>query len=200
MYYYSLLDGVKMGKSLYISIDSKEIEEYRTLLKNNEQNLSARKILPIACRYAPPLAIILFKLKRNIYCENSLKTEYWHNWLYHAAAASEISIWKKRVDSYKGCFNHKKKMIEFPNDELFDSFYEEYEYEPDEQTLEIQNRNIPPLNQFVNDYIKADDKNAPIEKTEKSPSSWKDFYEKYKKNGIYHPDDEFLNELSQVIY
>jgi hypothetical protein len=173
--------GIKMGKSLYISIDSKETEEYKTIntVNNNDEiTLPARKILPLVCKYAPPCAVSLFKLKRDIYCENNLKTEYWNHWLYHAVA-SGAHVWKKRVETYRGYCDHIKKTIEFPNDELFDSFYEEYEYEPDEQPLEIQNKNIPPLH---------------------LTGSWKDFYEKYRKNGIFQPDYESLCELDKVIY
>ena len=176
MYYYSLLDGIKMGKSLYISVDAKETEIYKTIYKNND--LSARKILSCACKYVPQFPAGLFKLSRDIYNEKNLKNEYWLYWMYHASATP---VWKARVESFQGVCNHVKKSLEFPNDDLLEAFYEAYEYEPDEQAQEIQDKNIPSFTTNTN-------------------NTWCDFYETYKKNGIYFPDKDILCELEKVIY
>ena len=176
MYYYSLLDGIKMGKSLYISVDAKETEIYKTIYKNND--VPARKILSCACKYVPRFPAGLFKLSRDIYNETNLKNEYWLYWMYHASATP---VWKARVESFQGVCNHVKKSLEFPNDDLLEAFYEAYEYEPDEQAQEIQDKNIPSFNTNNN-------------------TTWCDFYETYKKNGIYFPDKDLLCELEKVIY
>jgi hypothetical protein len=70
----------------------------------------------------------------------------------------------------------KQKIIfkDVPDDELMQEFYYLYGLEPDEQTLETQNKSIQTIEKIHN---------------------WKWFNLKYKKNGIFEVYDEELDEF-----
>lgn len=98
-----------------------------------------------------------------------LQKKYWYEWLYYASFSP---IWANRIKKYNGKINHEYKKIEFiqNNIELYDdeeeSFYEQFNYEPDEQKREIQNRNIGPIRSITNQTS---------------------FYNEFKYNSLYDP-------------
>ena len=53
---------------------------------------------------------------------------------------------KKRFDKYKIKVSDKKQLIEFDDDDELEKFYEEYGYEPDEQSAEIQQKSSIEIN------------------------------------------------------
>ena len=61
----------------------------------------------------------------------------WYHWEYFAY---ETPLWKKRFDKYKIKINHEKQKIEFLDVDEEEEFYDQWYYEPDEQTKEVQNR------------------------------------------------------------
>jgi hypothetical protein len=61
------------------------------------------------------------------------------NWLYYASRAP---IWRERIYNYGGEIVDKEKMVLFNNDDQLEEFYENYGFELDEQTVEIQRSTI----------------------------------------------------------
>jgi hypothetical protein len=67
--------------------------------------------------------------------------------IYHQcwlACASYSPIWMARIEAHGGSRTANNKMV-FAKEEDEESFYEKYGYEPDEQPMEVQRRNIPPI-------------------------------------------------------
>ena len=77
-----------------------------------------------------------FTLKRqNI----DLHNIFWHHWEYYAYFSP---LWKKRFLKNDIHIDHEQKKIIFNNVDEEEEFYEEYGYEPDEQSKEIQEKSI----------------------------------------------------------
>ena len=87
----------------------------------------------------------LFSISKNIGCfqldRNKLDVSniQWYNWEYYAYKSP---IWQKRFDNYNIKVNHIKKTIRFKNIDEEEKFYEKYNYEPDEQSKETQEKSI----------------------------------------------------------
>ena len=177
MNYYCLCNGIKMGKSLYVSVDIEDTIMYETIYKNDEHKLYHWQILSIACIYGTNdhNYLGLFKLKRNINKTTSIKPEYWYHWLYHAAFSP---IWGARIKDFGGILNHETKKIDFPDDDILEEFCENYGYEPDEQKLEVQKKNIPDISNEI---------------------TWAKFHEIHKNNSLYNISQEQLVELEEIV-
>ena len=66
--------------------------------------------------------------------------------IYHTqwlACASKSPIWAKRIATHRGSV--VKNTVLFATEAMEETFYNKYGYEPDEQTMEVQHRNIPPI-------------------------------------------------------
>ncbi len=66
--------------------------------------------------------------------------------MYHSCwlvCASYSPLWAKRIAVHGGTVVHSK--VVFKNEELEESFYTKYGYEPDEQSMEVQYRNMCPI-------------------------------------------------------
>lgn len=75
-----------------------------------------------------------FNLKRRKY---NLKEMFWYNWEYFAYKSL---IWKKRFDMCDIEVDHENLKIVFKNEDEEEEFYEKYNFEPDEQTKEVQEK------------------------------------------------------------
>jgi hypothetical protein len=175
MHYYYLLNNFKMGKSMYISVDMEDTIIYETILNGEVTTFRPYKILPMACMCGTNDLKYLgfFKLKREIYKDLGIKNEYDYHWEYYAYLSP---VWKKRMEEFQGFLNHETKRLEFPDDDLFEEFYDQYAYEPDEQKISTKEKNIPTIT---------------FEKT------CKDFYELHKNASLYVVDENYLNELEK---
>ena len=80
-----------------------------------------------------------FPLERFNY---NLKEMFWYHWEYFAYNSP---LWKKRFEKFKIKINHEKKCIDFLDDDELDEFYDQYNYEPDEQCLETQQKSTLPI-------------------------------------------------------
>ena len=67
---------------------------------------------------------------------NNSVDELCENWLYHA---SHSPIWLKRIHSCNGEVNHETKQVNFASSLYEDDFHNSYDFEPDEQSLDVQN-------------------------------------------------------------
>lgn len=118
-------------KKIFLALTYNDIKGYKTLLSNEGR---ARKILPKAYKYSIRYdGESLFHFAR---CDiESLQKEYYYHWIYHA---SFTPIWSNRIHKYNGIISHEKKDVIFENEDEYELFYQWFNYEPDEQTKEIQ--------------------------------------------------------------
>lgn len=175
MLMFSHAQKLTMGKNLYLIVEDEEILKYNTMESDYDKSFYPYKILPLVTKHAidEENYLSLFALQREII---DLKTAYYYHWDYYAVGSP---VWKERVETFKGHANHTTKRLDFPDDDYFEDFYNKYNYEPDEQSSETQNKNIQPIRQ---------------ERT------WGQFYEEHKKNGLYVPDEEYLEDFDKVNY
>jgi hypothetical protein len=115
--------------------DEKEDEEKK--VEETEANINPRHVLKQARKYSIDeygcLSLFIRK-KREVNV-----TELYHNhWLYYCSFSS---IWKKRLEQFGGKSNHELKKIEFDNKDIEEEFYNYFNYEPDEQVKEVEEKN-----------------------------------------------------------
>jgi hypothetical protein len=83
-------------------------------------------------------AFSLSRYKQDFY--KDILRLYWDYFVY------ECPLWKKRIDKYHGKRVKNKYELYFQNDDEFDGFYEEFNYEPDEQSKSVQDMSICEIN------------------------------------------------------
>jgi hypothetical protein len=113
------------SKPRFVVIKDEQIDKYKTV----EPTDRMWKHLQIVCE--KPLDSEKMTKKK----EEKLLHIFREKWLYYA---SRSLIWKKRILEYKGKVDNRKKTVEFMNDDESELFYEKFNYEPDEQPLELQ--------------------------------------------------------------
>jgi hypothetical protein len=95
------------------------------------------KTLPIKRLYSISPTIGCFGLSRFCPQYPSMKHLLGFHWQYFASFSP---LWKKRFTH--ATRNRKEMCMIFENDDVFEQFHELYDYEPDEQTQEVQERSI----------------------------------------------------------
>ena len=177
---YSMIDDLKMGKKLYLSVEPDEILTYQTVSPLNMVNYRPYKVLPEVCCYSIDghNYLSLFKLNRSYYNANqeNIQRIYLHHWEYYASFSP---VWLERIQKFGGKINHDTKKVDFSDDDLLEQFYEEFGYEPDEQKKSVQEKSIQPI---------------------QKEKSWLLFYETFQKNGLYKPDMDKMAELDIIEY
>jgi hypothetical protein len=165
---FSMTEKIKKGKIIYIAVDPDDIIQYDTVHGNRE--LKAYNILKNECSQGinDTNHLSLFKLTRSKYV---LKDAYFNNWEYHASFSP---LWSQRIQWYGGYPDYNSQKIIFTEDDSAEKFYRLYGYEPDEQTLEVQEKSVGLIKKVYN---------------------WKWFYDTYKKNGIFEVYEEELEEF-----
>jgi hypothetical protein len=134
----------------------------------------AYKVLPKTTLYAidEHNYLSLFHLKRET---KNIRQAYLDEWLYYALKSP---LWAQRVETCGGCtIQEDIKMVEFATEEGMETFYENFGYEPDEQSTETQNKCIQPI-------IKA--------------RTWESFYREQKGRGIIEMDKTLLTGLDKI--
>ena len=111
----------------FIAIQETQIEKYKT----KEPTQYLWKHLSIVCEKP------VFKNKLSKKNEIKILDIFRDKWLF---CASFSPIWKKRIQEYNGKIIGRTSEIVFENDDDYDNFYDKYNYEPDEQSLEIQKK------------------------------------------------------------
>jgi hypothetical protein len=146
LHLYGLKKNVKMGKKLYLYVEPEEVIMYETIQvdltrKENQliSKLPAYKILPLAAIYS-----INSTQKLGVFSHLNLdlRKAYLDDWLYYA---SKSPIWLDRILRYGGKVNNITIQVEFSNEDLEEDFYNNYGYEPDEQSREVQEKSIQTL-------------------------------------------------------
>ncbi len=112
--------------------------------------LSNKDVLKRECKYAINCSqmLHLFDLERHKEGHNALVQMYRENWLNHC---TKTPYWLKKIAECNGTVNVETDILEFPNIEQEELFYEKYGLEPDEQSLEVQHASIEPIILSSND-------------------------------------------------
>lgn len=133
-YYYK---REKQKKLQDILISNKSISPIK---KERYEISQIYKTLKMHRKYSVSKNIGCFNLSRFNY---NLKNMFWYHWEYFAYKSP---LWKKRFNLYKIKVNHQQKVIEFLDEEEEEEFYEKYNYEPDEQSKETQEKSTLDIN------------------------------------------------------
>jgi len=154
----------------YIVFDTTD-NDYPTL-----KDVLPRKVLQMATKYSIQDVefLELFCSSKDIH---DYQNNYKNNWLYYASFSP---IWNNRIREKNGKIDTEKKLVDFEDDDM-DTFYDEFGYEPDEQSIETQNRNIGPLRPF-------------------SREKMKEFIDKYNKNGVVSFDEKIDGKIDETIW
>lgn len=173
---FSIKNNLVLGKKIKPTLLENDNQNYATTSHEfTEGRCFAYKILKQECKFSIDTNnnLSLFHLKRD---KNDIKDAYLNNWLYFAAFSP---IWKERIINFNGAINHCKKVIEFSDDEDFEMFYNKYNYEPDEQPVEVQNKSIQKI---------------------ETTKTWESFYEKNNKNCLIDLDSDYLVDITKIYY
>ena len=163
-----------MGRNLYIH--PKECGIYETMnTKLTISILQPYKILSLAriCYIDSGNYLSLFNLKRD---KTDMTTAYRQNWLYHASFSP---LWKTRINDYKGEIHLDKKTVTFNEDEYEEKFREKYDYEPDEQKKDVQDKSIQEI---------------------KSERNWLSFYKEHRNETIVEIDEDIIKDIEKITY
>jgi len=136
---------LKNGKNVYITVKKEEVEEFQTI-DPFLTNMKLYRFLNNVCKYSinEYKYLGLFKLSRDsLINENkTVKTIYNDEWLYYA---SKSCLWLERIQKYSGIQDDNNKTIIFPSDDEYEDFHNKYNYEPDEQSMELKERVVPEI-------------------------------------------------------
>ena len=94
------------------------------------------KTLPNVRLYSISNNIGCFQLDRKNF---NIKEMFWYHWEYFAYRSP---IWQERFNKLDIVIDHENKKIVFNNEDQEEEFYEEYNYEPDEQSKEVQEKSV----------------------------------------------------------
>jgi hypothetical protein len=167
---FSTQENRVVNKKLYVKVKEEEITRFKTV--EGSKDLRNDKLLKKVYQHGIDTEnyLSLFSSKRDV----ALRDNYFYRWEYYASFSP---LWADRIQRYHGNINHATKKIEFEDEEEEEDFYDHFNYEPDEQSLETQNKSIQPI---------------------VCKRSWKEFYEEHKYNGLFEPDLEYLEEFDNV--
>lgn len=116
-------------KNFRVSLKESDIEKF-----NNNSDITQRMVLKTKCVYKIRKEVNkLFDIDLPEFCE--IKNNYYYHWLYFACKSP---IWNERIILFHGIVNDDKKEIEFENNDCLEKFYNLYNYEPDEQSIDTQ--------------------------------------------------------------
>jgi hypothetical protein len=171
---FSIKDKLVKGKNFYITISPEEIVQYETIDANKD--LRAYRILQTACICGIDdlKHLSLFKLERDKLSKIGVKLVDLYNdkWLYQASFSP---LWFDRIKRHRGYVDYTKQTVEFVDEDLQQSFFTKYGYEPDEQPINIKEKSI-----------------MEIEKV----NNWTSFYNTYNQNNLFKMDEDELEELN----
>lgn len=166
--YYNKKLKIKMKKNMIVDSFDKDLDQFKTI--QVQDDLPAYKILPIAYEYEifdENNYIHLFDNRKNLIKREEIIDMYQYKWLYHASFSP---LWFYRIQKYNGSISHSTKTVTFEDEESLQEFYLFYGYDPDELPREIQNKSIGYISNCEEMY---------------EGKTWKTFYDKYGKNGLY---------------
>jgi hypothetical protein len=134
--------NVILNKKMYISISDIELTNIfdihdTPIPLSKYNNLQIYKTLSYKREYSIPKSISAFYLSReNIDNINHL---FWYHWEYYAYNSP---LWKERFDKFNITINDEKQKIEFNDDDELEEFYQQWGYEPHEQSSDTINKRM----------------------------------------------------------
>ena len=161
------------GKSFYVIVEPEDTIMYETIAPD-KKSYSPYKVLPMACLYSIDKYhyLSLFTIARKYEAKPMLC--YFDQWLYYATYSP---VWENRVKTFHGTIHHERKQVVFLNEEQEESFYDNYGYEPDEQKIATQHKNMQPL---------------------KQERSWNTLFQTHKANGLFQDEDGLVECLEEI--
>jgi hypothetical protein len=119
--------------NMIVKLQEKDIVKYKTIILNNPT-----KVLKEACKYSLRKNVNeLFDLE--LPSQEEIVNIFNDNWLFYAYKSR---IWEKRIIQYGGTPNNEKCTIDFPDDELYEEFTEQWYYDTDEQDIDVKKKMI----------------------------------------------------------
>ena len=127
---------------MFVSITQKE-EDLISELPNHDQDKPSKPYekLKSGRQYTINKTIGCFDLSR-FNLSQEYKQFYYHNWEYFAVKEPILERKMIPFDVKSDPDNYKILFENDPNDDKYEAFYEKYGYEPDEQSLETQEKSI----------------------------------------------------------
>lgn len=161
------------GKSFYVIVEPEETIMYETICPD-KKSYSPYKVLPMACLYSIDKFnyLSLFTVARKYEAKPMLC--YFDQWLYYA---SYSPVWTNRLKMFNGIINHEKKKVVFEDENNEESFYDNYGYEPDEQKIATQHKNMQPL---------------------KQERTWNSLFQTHKASGLFQDEDGYVECLEEI--
>jgi len=113
--------------NLIIRLTEQNIREY----KINRHIDPPRKYLPMVCKYG-----VRNNVNRLFMNDaKDLQEKWYYNWEYYASLSP---LWRERLDDFNGRVNMESEKVEFEDEESEEAFYERWNLEPDEQSLQTK--------------------------------------------------------------
>lgn len=103
-----------------------------------EDGIRPYQVLPIVSMYSIRIREILAEIGET-HAEYIERTHdaYLNNWTYYAWRSP---VWRQRFEAYGTKLHETEEKVVFANEDLEEEFMEKWNYEPDEQKIEIHNK------------------------------------------------------------
>ena len=121
----------KTSCKFIVKFNEADLSQYKTVRPEKEKT---RQYLASVCKYPINRAYNDFF---GTSCSDY--NEEFYNWEYYAV---RCPLWLYRIQRYGGRINHETKKIDFPDDDAYEAFYDDWGLEPDEQSVEVQEKCI----------------------------------------------------------
>ena len=127
-------------------------KEVKNILETDESCRNDGKEGDVSYIYKTLSKRRIYGISKNIGCFNLARQNkdinhiFWYHWEYYAY---KCPLWQDRFDKYNIEINKKKQTIDFKDEDEYEEFYEEYGYEPDEQSSDIQEKSICKMENFT---------------------------------------------------
>lgn len=132
---------INTEKKMFVSITKKEENQISELPNDQDKPPKPYEKLKIARQYTINKMVGCFDLAR-FNLSQEYKQFYHHNWEYFAMRSP---YWYEKMTPFDVKSDPENLKIRFendPDDDKYEAFYEKYGYEPDEQSLETQEKSL----------------------------------------------------------
>jgi hypothetical protein len=126
-------EGLIQKRAMFIKIGADDLAFVKSI--DNSSVVPIRKTLGQKRLYPISHHIGCFSLERHKGIWPSVHEVLWYHWEYFAYYSP---IWKKRFKHYGIKLKYETFEVLFNNDDDYEAFHELYDYEPDEQSKQIQ--------------------------------------------------------------
>ena len=181
------VEGIRYGKNVYIVPNASDWTDHETIdvvnpatrhQKTSQQITDPEKVLAAARMFGVADGGAMSRLFRTRWTDgNWTIDDYRLRWLYYASASP---VWLRRISSFSGTVCHSSREVKFADDAQLDAFSDRFEYSPDEQSLANQMMSIG-RSFGADDTLRV--------------ATWREFWIPNRDNGVFIPDDAYLDEL-----